>query len=216
MRRASAPVDESNEPSRIVESWARHRTASGGTAPCCEESARTASGTTPSRIRSRSEPSAEMRLPPSSSSVPLPPTPFSPDIFLSRARSSPSANTTRRLKLGGTSFADLAKSAKPPGAFFFFLPSADPAPADSSSGGPSSSSSSPYLAFLYRSPASGPLASTMVGSEPGVGSLIRYHPFSQTRFPVSLWPLSPWPRVISSMSGAAASAASRSSAATPS
>ena len=93
-----------------------------------------------------------------------------PDILRSSARSSPSANTTRRLKLGGTSLVDRASALRP---------RADAAPpvsplADALSGASSSSSSSPYLARLYRSPSARPFSSRTVGSEPGAGSLMRY------------------------------------------
>jgi hypothetical protein len=91
-----------------------------------------------------------------------------PDILRSSARSSPSANTTRRLKLGGTSLVDRASALSPRGV-------ADPpvSPlADALSG--ASSSSSPYLARLYRSPSAIPFSSRTVGSEPGAGSLMRY------------------------------------------
>ena len=181
-RRASAPVATSNAPSRIVESCARHRVASGGAAACGELRHRTIRGTIPSRIarlcldnpalgaedprRPRSSSSGSFSSPsfsssPSSRRPPFPPTPFSPDILRSSARSRLSANTTRISKLGGTSSADPASAAMPEGSF-----------------PPSvcawSSSSSPYFAFLYRSPAFGPASSATNGSEPGAGSLIRY------------------------------------------
>ena len=93
-----------------------------------------------------------------------------PDILRSSARSNPSANTTRRLKFGGTSFVDRASALSP-------RADADPpvSPlADALSGASSSSSSSPYLARLYRSPSARPFSSRTVGSEPGAGSLMRY------------------------------------------
>ena len=162
IRRANAPVDESNAASFMVDSCARQRTASGGMDERFDDSARTARGTTPSRIASRLSPNA---APP-----PPPPTPFSPDILRSSARSSPSANVTNRSKFGGTSSSllALAMTAATP-TFFFDLP-----PADSSSGGASSSESPPYFAFLYLSPASGPLSSLRYLSDPAAGSLMRY------------------------------------------
>ena len=58
IRRANAPVDESNAASFMVDSCARQRTASGGMDERFDDSARTARGTTPSRIASRLSPNA--------------------------------------------------------------------------------------------------------------------------------------------------------------
>ena len=91
-----------------------------------------------------------------------------PDILRSSARRSPSANTTRRLKFGGTSSVDRASALIPR---VVAAPPASPL-ADARSG--ASSSSSPYLARLYRSPSAKPFSSRTVGSEPGAGSLMRY------------------------------------------
>mmetsp|Transcript_7202 Transcript_7202/g.29863 ORF Transcript_7202/g.29863 Transcript_7202/m.29863 type:complete len:367 (-) Transcript_7202:1813-2913(-) len=211
IRRARAPVDASNAPRRIVESCARHRVARGGTAACGELRHRAIRGTTPSRIkrlcldkpRGDASPAASASSAASSCSSPaFPPTPFSPDIFRSMARSRPSANTTRISKLGGTSSADPASAAMP-------VAAGPPSPA-------SEVSSSPYFAFLYRSPAAGPASSSTNRSEPGAGSLIRNHPFSQTRFPVSFCPRLASPSFVSSSFIELSVAATRSSRVTPS
>mmetsp|Transcript_7173 Transcript_7173/g.32382 ORF Transcript_7173/g.32382 Transcript_7173/m.32382 type:complete len:267 (+) Transcript_7173:962-1762(+) len=182
IRLANAPVEESNAASFMVDSCARHRTASGGIEPRREDSALTARGTTPSRIDSRFSPSA----------LPPPPTPFSPDILRSSALRSPRANVTSKSKLGGTSSSlrALAMTAATP---TFFPPCAL-----CFSGASSSESGPPYFAFLYLSPASGPLSSLMYLSEPAAGSLMRYHPLSQTRLPVSFSPLRLAPSWLSS------------------
>ena len=88
-----------------------------------------------------------------------------PDILRSSARRSPSANTTRRLKFGGTSSVDRASALIPR---VVAAPPASPI-ADARSGG---STCSVFGAFA--APSAKPFSSRTVGSEPGAGSLMRY------------------------------------------